>query len=76
MMGILGFKVALCLGYLRILSRAQKVYRFIVWFVLVFCILAHLAGTLVLILNCTPVSYDLYARIPVNDRLFNESPGP
>jgi hypothetical protein len=55
MMGILSFKVALCLGYLRILSRGQQGYRLIVWITLVACVLAHLAGTLVLILNCDPV---------------------
>jgi hypothetical protein len=55
MMGILSFKVALCLGYLRILSMGQLRYRLIVWITLVACVLAHLTGTLVLILNCNPV---------------------
>jgi hypothetical protein len=55
MMGILGFKIALCLGYLRILSRGQRLYRLTVWIVLGACVLGHLAGTLVLILNCNPV---------------------
>lgn len=56
MIGILGFKVALCLAYLRILSNGQRTYRYVVWFVLVACILGHIAGTLVLILQCQPVS--------------------
>jgi hypothetical protein len=55
MVGILSFKVALCLGYLRILSVGQFGYRLIVWITLTACNLAHLAGTLVLILNCHPV---------------------
>lgn len=54
--GILGFKVALCLTYLRILSFGQRAYRFIVWFVLTMCVLGHGAGTLVLIFQCQPVS--------------------
>ncbi|RFU26576.1 hypothetical protein B7463_g9767, partial [Scytalidium lignicola] len=55
MAGILSFKVALCLGYLRILSTGQHAYRVVVWITLVTCVLAHLAGTLVLIFNCSPV---------------------
>ena len=55
MMGILSFKVALCLGYLRILSLGQFGYRLTVWITLIACIVAHVAGTLVLILNCHPV---------------------
>lgn len=57
MMGILSFKVALCLGYLRILSAGQQSYRMVVWITLTACVLAHLIGTLVLILDCNPVSY-------------------
>lgn len=56
MIGILGFKVALCLAYLRILSHGQRAYRYVVWLVLVACVLGHIGGTLVLILQCQPVS--------------------
>ncbi|ESZ91556.1 hypothetical protein SBOR_8057 [Sclerotinia borealis F-4128] len=55
MMGILGFKVSLCFSYLRILSMGQPKYRLLVWFVMILCILGHLAGTFVLIFNCNPV---------------------
>ncbi len=55
MAGITGFKVALCLSYLRILSQHTLNYRKIVWVVLVTCALSHLAGTLVLIFQCKPV---------------------
>lgn len=55
MLGILMFKIALCLGYLRILSPGQRTYRFVVWGVLSFTVAAHLAFTLVLLFNCKPV---------------------
>jgi len=54
--GILGFKVALCLAYLRIPSYGQRAYRYIVWSVLIACILGHVGGNLVLIFQCQPVS--------------------
>lgn len=56
MFGILGFKVALCLAYLRILSHGQHRYRQVVWCVLLSCIVGHVAGTLILIFQCSPVS--------------------
>lgn len=55
MAGITGFKVALCLSYLRILNKSNKTYRKFVWVVLVTCVLSHLGGTLVLIFQCKPV---------------------
>ncbi|KAH6665369.1 hypothetical protein B0J14DRAFT_230970 [Halenospora varia] len=55
MMGILFFKVALCLGYLRILSKGNSIYRMLVWGVLIMCVIGHLAGTLILLLSCHPV---------------------
>ena len=77
MMGILSFKVALCLGYLRILSMGQNGYRFIVWVTLVTCVLFHLAGTLVLILNCHPVrTLSFFPQRPSPDyHLVLTSPG-
>ena len=56
MMGIAGFKVALCLAYLRILSPGTKIFKPIIWIVLVSCVIAHGAGILVLLLQCKPVS--------------------
>lgn len=55
MAGITGFKVALCLSYLRILNKSNKAYRKFVWVVLITCVLGHLGGTLVLIFQCKPV---------------------
>ena len=55
MLGILGFKVSLCLAYLRLLS-SQRAYRRITWAVLIACTLTHLGGILVLMFQCKPVS--------------------
>jgi len=54
--GVLGFKAALCVAYMRILSRGQRLYRIIVWVVMISCIAGHVACTLVLIFQCRPVS--------------------
>ena len=54
--GVLGFKAALCVAYIRILSRGQRLYRIIVWAVMITCIAGHVACTLVLIFQCRPVS--------------------
>ena len=54
--GVLGFKAALCVAYLRILSGGQRLYRIIVWAVMITCIAGHVACTLVLIFQCIPVS--------------------
>ena len=54
--GVLGFKVALCVAYLRILSHGQRSYRIIVWVAMITCIAGHVACTLVLIFQCRPVS--------------------
>jgi hypothetical protein len=55
MAGITGFKIALCISYLRILNQSNTLYRNIVWGVLITCVLGHLAGTLVLLFQCKPV---------------------
>ncbi|KAI9039145.1 uncharacterized protein KD926_009894 [Aspergillus affinis] len=55
-MGIAGFKAALCLSYLRLLSgTSKKLYRAVIWAVLIISTLGHFAATLVLIFNCRPV---------------------
>lgn len=55
-MGIAGFKAALCLSYLRLLSgTSKKLYRAVIWAVLIISTLGHFAATLILIFNCKPV---------------------
>ena len=56
MIGITGFKVALCLAYLRIVNRDNRFYRPLIWAIMVTCVLSHLGGTLVLVFQCRPVS--------------------
>lgn len=56
MLGILGFKVALCLAYLRILySSGKHYYKLLIKAVMVGAILSHLVGILILLLQCIPV---------------------
>ncbi|KFZ11174.1 hypothetical protein V501_04875 [Pseudogymnoascus sp. VKM F-4519 (FW-2642)] len=64
MAGITGFKVALCLSYLRILNKSNKAYRKFVWVVLITCVLGHLGGTLVLIFQCKPVRKSWLPKTP------------
>ena len=52
MMGVAGFKVALCLAYLRIVPPGTNAYKPIIWMVLVSCVIAHVARTLVFLLKC------------------------
>ncbi|EAW08964.1 uncharacterized protein ACLA_099080 [Aspergillus clavatus NRRL 1] len=55
-LGIAGFKAALCISYLHLLSKTSKrFYRKLIWVVIVVSTLGHIAGALVLILNCQPV---------------------
>ncbi|GIJ90285.1 hypothetical protein Asppvi_009239 [Aspergillus pseudoviridinutans] len=55
-LGIAGFKAALCINYLHLLAKTSKrFYRMLIWVVIIMSTLGHVAGTLVLILNCTPV---------------------
>ena len=56
MAGITGFKVALCIAYLRISNHSSlRSYRLFIWSLMTFTILTHFAGTLVLIFQCKPV---------------------
>ena len=56
MAGITGFKVALCIAYLRISQHSSlHLYRKWIWLLGAFAVLSHLAGTLALILQCNPV---------------------
>ena len=59
MMGIAGFKVALCLAYLRILppgTPRTKIFKPIIWIVLASCVITQGAGILALHLQCKSVS--------------------
>ncbi|KAH0613717.1 uncharacterized protein H6S33_005603 [Morchella sextelata] len=54
MLGITGFKVSLCLAYIRLVNK-QKTYRQITWWILWGCVLSHIGGILVLMFQCKPV---------------------
>lgn len=55
MFGILGFKVALCWAYLRILKASPNPrYKILIYVVMIGAIVGHVAGTLVLIFQCSP----------------------
>jgi hypothetical protein len=55
-LGIAGFKASLCLSYLRLLSGTSKsLYRIVIWVVIVISTIGHIVGTLVLLLDCSPV---------------------
>ncbi|KAL8708413.1 MAG: hypothetical protein Q9220_006703 [cf. Caloplaca sp. 1 TL-2023] len=56
MIGILGFKVALCWAYLRILKASPNPrYKILIYVTMIGAILGHVAGTFVLIFQCSPV---------------------
>ncbi|KAI9824684.1 MAG: hypothetical protein M1826_007262 [Phylliscum demangeonii] len=64
MAGITGFKVALCLAYLRIVPSGNRVFKPVIWAVGISCVLAHLAGTLVLLFQCLPLRKNLRPTVP------------
>ena len=65
MMGVLGFKVALCIAYLRIMRTTSfPRYKATVWTVMLWCIISHLIGTLILIFQCSPVRKSWLPRTP------------
>lgn len=56
MLGILGFKVSLCLSYLRILhATGHRLYKVLIKGVMGAAIVSHLAGILILLFQCRPV---------------------
>ncbi|KAH3401831.1 hypothetical protein ACP6JB_001910 [Aspergillus fumigatus] len=64
-LGIAGFKAALCINYLHLLAKTSKrFYRMLVWGVILLTTLGHVAGTLVLILNCKPIERAWNQTIP------------
>ncbi|KAL8934310.1 MAG: hypothetical protein Q9216_005974 [Gyalolechia sp. 2 TL-2023] len=55
MMGILGFKVALCWAYLRILKASPNPrYRILIYVVMAGAIIGHFTGTFILLFQCSP----------------------
>ncbi|KAK2768632.1 hypothetical protein FQN54_000488 [Arachnomyces sp. PD_36] len=55
-LGIAGFKAALCISYLRLLSgTSERFYKTLIWVVGIISTLGHIAGAIVLIVNCRPV---------------------
>ncbi|KAL8851535.1 MAG: hypothetical protein Q9221_003554 [Calogaya cf. arnoldii] len=55
MFGILGFKIALCWAYLRILKASPNPrYKILIYTVMGGAIIGHVAGTFVLIFQCSP----------------------
>ena len=65
MAGITGFKVALCIAYLRISSHSSmRRYRQWIWAIGIFAVASHLAGTLALIFQCQPVQKSWLPRTP------------
>ena len=75
MFGILGFKIALCIGYLRILQTSSNPkYKATIYTTGVLAIAGHLGGTLVLIFQCSPVKKSWLPNTPgtclPNDQTF------
>ncbi|KAI4113472.1 MAG: hypothetical protein LQ345_005558 [Seirophora villosa] len=61
MIGILGFKVALCWAYLRILKASPNPhYRTLILVVMAGAIVSHVAGTFILLFQCKPVQKSWY----------------
>ena len=57
MTGVLGFKIALCIAYLRILqTSANAGYKSLTYFVLFSCMLGHVVAVFLLIFQCIPVT--------------------
>ncbi|KAK6374195.1 hypothetical protein LTR64_002302 [Lithohypha guttulata] len=64
MAGILGFKVALCFAYFRITNRNSRVaYKRVIWACMIFSILTHIGGILVLFFQCSPIRKSVRPRI-------------
>ena len=56
MIGILGFKVALCCAYLRILEASPNPhYKILIYVAMVGAIIGHVVGTFILLFQCSPV---------------------
>ncbi|KAL8858715.1 MAG: hypothetical protein Q9178_004803 [Gyalolechia marmorata] len=56
MIGILGFKVALCWAYLRILEASPNPrYKILIYVAMVGAIIGHVVGTFILLFQCSPI---------------------
>jgi len=64
MIVITGYKIAVCLGYLRLLGVAMPIMQRVVKSVLVFVIVSHIADTLVIVLQCLPVAKSWNSSVP------------
>lgn len=64
MLGITGYKVALCFAYLRFTHRAMPRFRMITWAVMAFIVVANLTSTLVLIFQCNPIAKSWKPELP------------
>ncbi|QQK44270.1 Integral membrane protein [Penicillium digitatum] len=63
--GIAGFKASLCLSYLRLISGTSKrLYRIVIWIVIMASTLGHIAGALGLLFNCTPIRKSWNYHVP------------
>lgn len=56
MLVVTGYKVALCMAYLRILTGTELIYRKITIALLVFIVVSHGVSTLIIVFQCQPVS--------------------
>ncbi|KAL9606486.1 MAG: hypothetical protein Q9179_000351 [Wetmoreana sp. 5 TL-2023] len=67
MVGILGFKVALCWAYLRMLKASPNPhYKTLIYLVMGGVVVGHVAGTFVLLFQCSPVRKSWRPRTPGN----------
>jgi len=62
--GVTGFKIALCVSYLRITSNTALKFRTVVWSAMAFIGVAQLTSTLVIIFQCNPVSKSWEPHLP------------
>ncbi|KAI4170906.1 MAG: hypothetical protein LQ343_004670 [Gyalolechia ehrenbergii] len=61
MIGILGFKVALCWAYLRILKASPNPrYKILIYVVMAGAIIGHVVGTFILLFQCSPPQKSWY----------------
>ncbi|RMZ75319.1 hypothetical protein DV737_g5348, partial [Chaetothyriales sp. CBS 132003] len=65
MTGITGFKIALCVAYLRMTKHSHhSKYRVFIWTLMTCTVLGHLAVTLVLLFRCSPVHKSWHPHTP------------
>ncbi|KAL1296905.1 hypothetical protein AAFC00_004517 [Neodothiora populina] len=63
--GIAGFKLALCVSYLRLTEGADKrTYRRVIWTVGIASTLFHFAFMLIVLFWCIPLEKNIHANVP------------